>query len=325
MAALGQVILAAGLVVVGTPEPLGNARGVAVAAPALLSAATQPSDAPPKPTPAQPTDGTASAPGPANSAANEAAAPATPGPARRHRPRFWLPLGALLIGAGFVTALLLTRLKSRTRPNNIAASPAADDALAKAPPPPDESAQIDSPATALAKAEPSTAQALDSTSRLSRVDIVETLVEELTSADSAQRRHAIWELGQRGHSAAIQPLVNGLLEADSQEKSLIFAALAEISSRNLKPMHRALALGLQDPSPEVRKNAIRDLAQVYDPVVQLSHMLAHAAQDPDLEVQKTAQWALDQLGRIAAAPYPSEPATLESAYDGEGPRLPPGS
>jgi hypothetical protein len=129
-------------------------------------------------------------------------------------------------------------------------------------------------------------------------------VQELASGDGAVRRHAIWELGQRGHSNAIQPLVDGLLQADSQEKSLILAALAEISSRSLKPMHRALALGLQDPSPEVRKNAIRDLSRVYDTVVQLSHMLAHASQDPDPEVQETAQWALSQLNRIPAAPYP---------------------
>ncbi|WP_228040832.1 HEAT repeat domain-containing protein [Nodosilinea sp. LEGE 07088] len=151
--------------------------------------------------------------------------------------------------------------------------------------------------------EPAADQALDTT-RLSSVDIVDSLVGELSSLDGSVRRHAIWELGQRGHSAAIAPLVNGLLAADSQEKSLILAALAEISSRNLKPMYRALALGLQDPSPEVRKNAIRDLSRVYDTVAQLSPMLAHAAQDPDPEVQATAQWALRQLNRSPAAPYP---------------------
>ncbi|TVQ08817.1 MAG: hypothetical protein EA368_10980 [Leptolyngbya sp. DLM2.Bin27] len=164
---------------------------------------------------------------------------------------------------------------------------------------------------------------LEATTRLTPVDIVDSLVNELTSADGAARRHAIWELGQRGNSDAIQPLVNGLLQADSQEKSLILAALAEISSRSLKPMHRALALGLQDPSPEVRKNAIRDLSRVYDTVVQLSHMLAHASQDPDPGVQETAQWALNQLNRIPAATYPTQAATLDAAADSEGHRLPP--
>jgi HEAT repeat protein len=162
------------------------------------------------------------------------------------------------------------------------------------------------------------------------VDIVDSLVHELDSADGSVRRHAIWELGQRGHSDAIQPLVNGLLDADSQEKSLILAALAEISSRSLKPMHRALALGLQDTSPEVRKNAIRDLSRVYDTVVQLSHMLAHATQDPDPGVQETAHWALNQLNRIPAAPYPSESTALDTTCDDdhqqsipEGRRIPP--
>ena len=160
----------------------------------------------------------------------------------------------------------------------------------------------------------------EETSRLTPVNIVDTLIDELASSDPTVRHRAIWELGQRGHSAAIQPLINGLLTADSQEKSLILAALAEISSRSLKPMHRALALGLQDPSPEVRKNAIRDLSRVYDTTVQLSHMLAHATQDPDLEVQETARWALEQLNRIRASSSP-ESLPPESAYVGD--RLPP--
>ncbi|MEA5451301.1 HEAT repeat domain-containing protein [Leptolyngbya sp. CCNP1308] len=164
---------------------------------------------------------------------------------------------------------------------------------------------------------------LEATTRLSSGDIVDSLVYELASRDGAVRRHAIWELGQRGHSDAIQPLINGLLEADSQEKSLILAALSEISSRSLKPMHRALALGLQDPSPEVRKNAIRDLSRVYDTVVQLSHMLAHATQDPDPSVQETAQWALSQLNRIPAAAYPALPPDANSPYDSDSHRLPP--
>ncbi len=158
------------------------------------------------------------------------------------------------------------------------------------------------------------------TTRLSLGDIVDSLVNDLASADGAIRCQAIWALGQRGNSDAIQPLVEGLLEADSQEKSLILAALAEISSRSLKPMHRALALGLQDPSPEVRKNAIRDLSRVYDTVVQLSSMLGHATQDPDPGVQETAQWALSQLNRIPAAPYPSA-LPSEHVYDSD--RLPP--
>lgn len=130
--------------------------------------------------------------------------------------------------------------------------------------------------------------------RLPTVNIVGTLVGELSSADATVRRRAIWELGQRGNSTAIQPLVNSLMEADSQEKSLIFAALAEIGNRSLQPMQHALALGLQDASPEVRKNAIRDLSRLYDVVGQIRPLLVHATQDPDPEVKATAQWALGQ-------------------------------
>jgi len=134
--------------------------------------------------------------------------------------------------------------------------------------------------------------------RLPTVNIVSTLVGEISSADAAVRRRAIWELGQRGNSTAIQPLVNGLMVADSQEKSLIFAALAEIGNRSLQPIQRAWVLGLQDSSPEVRKNAIRDLSRLHDALGQIRPLLIHATQDPDPEVQATAQWALGQWDRV---------------------------
>jgi hypothetical protein len=157
--------------------------------------------------------------------------------------------------------------------------------------------------------------------RLPTVNIGEALVNELRSADVSVRQRAIWELGQRGNSTAIQPLVNSLMEADSQEKSLIFAALTEIGRRSLQPMQGALALGLQDSSPEVRKNAIRDLSRIYDTLGQISPLLIHATQDPDPEVQAVAQWALGQLTRLAPAPYLE--ASVEPSASGE--RLPPAS
>lgn len=239
----------------------------------------------------------------------------------------WFIVGSLALAACLGGWLFLGKGKRRSTAGSLtpvpsqtslppAMEPTEDTAAPTFPRLPDDPAATDLP--------------LKATTRLSRVDIVDSLVHELDSADRSVRRHAIWELGQRGHSDVIQPLVDGLLEADSQEKSLILAALAEISSRSLKPMHRALALGLQDPSPEVRKNAIRDLSRVYDTVVQLSHMLAHASQDPDPGVQEAAQWALNQLNRIPTAPYPSEPNALEATHDGdrqrptpEGHRIPP--
>lgn len=160
---------------------------------------------------------------------------------------------------------------------------------------------------------------VEETTRLSRVNITDELVTDLASQDSNQRHKTIWELGQRGNSTAIQPLVEAMIDADSKERSLILAALSEIGMRTLKPMNRALALSLQDENPEVRKNAIRDLTRVYDQISQISQMLGRAIQDNDPEVQETAQWALDQLGRIRSLPNPSLSGTDPSE---SSPQLP---
>ncbi len=136
------------------------------------------------------------------------------------------------------------------------------------------------------------------TAPLAQVDVIEGLIGDLRNPEPARRRKAIWELGQRGNSLAMQPLVDSMVNADSKEKSLVLAALSEIGIRSLKPMSRALAIALQDDNPEVRKNAIRDLTRVYDLVVQISQMLGHATEDEDPEVRQTATWALEQLNRI---------------------------
>jgi Putative peptidoglycan binding domain/HEAT repeats len=136
------------------------------------------------------------------------------------------------------------------------------------------------------------------TTPLAPVDIIDGLIGDLRNPDPTRRRKAIWELGQRGNSLAMQPLVDSMTDADSKEKSLVLAALSEIGIRSLKPMSKALAIALQDDNPEVRKNAIRDLTRVYDLVVQISQMLSHATEDEDPEVRQTATWALDQLSRI---------------------------
>ena len=133
---------------------------------------------------------------------------------------------------------------------------------------------------------------------LAQTDIIDGLIQELRTPDPTRRRKAIWELGQRGNSLAMQPLVEAMREADSKEKSLILAALSEIGIRSMKPLNQALAITLRDENPEVRKNAIRDLTRVYDLVVQISQMLGYATEDEDLEVRQTATWALDQLNRI---------------------------
>lgn len=139
---------------------------------------------------------------------------------------------------------------------------------------------------------------LSPTTRLTRTDPVEQLMGQLQSTDPTLRRKAVWELGQRGDSRAIQPLVNLMTLSDSKQRSLILAALSEIGTQTLKPMKRALAMSLQDSNAEVRKNAIRDLTRIYDLVAQISSLLAIATEDEDPEVRETARWALGQLNRI---------------------------
>jgi HEAT repeat protein len=130
---------------------------------------------------------------------------------------------------------------------------------------------------------------------VTRLDLVATLIEDLQETDTLKRRRAIWQLGQQADSRAVRPLVKLMAQADSKEHSLILAALSEIGMNTLKPMQQALSLSLQDPSPEVRKNAIRDLIRIYDLMIQTSQVLAYAAEDSDGEVRETALWALEQL------------------------------
>ncbi len=146
----------------------------------------------------------------------------------------------------------------------------------------------------------------ENTSGLAKVNIVEELIQDLSNPDPIKRRQAIWSLGQQADSRAIQPLVDLMIDADSQQRSLILAALAEIGISTLKPMNNALAISLQDQSPQVRQNAIRDLTRVYDMMAQISQILCHAVQDSDPEVQATARYALIQMNRIRGLPTVDE-------------------
>jgi peptidoglycan hydrolase-like protein with peptidoglycan-binding domain len=141
---------------------------------------------------------------------------------------------------------------------------------------------------------------LDTTpeSKVSKINIIDELINDLANPDPATRHKAIWELGQRGNSVAVQPLTRLLIEADSHEQSLVLAALSEISLQTLKPMNRAVAIALQGDNPEVRKNAIRDLTRIYDSLGQVGRLLGHASVDEDAEVRQTANWALEHLNQV---------------------------
>jgi hypothetical protein len=133
------------------------------------------------------------------------------------------------------------------------------------------------------------------TTRLQNVDFVEELIKDLHEPDPQKRRRAIWELAQKSDSRAVQPMIELMMGADSQERTLILEALSQISTRTLKPLNQALALSLQDKNPQVRKNAIRDVTKIYDLMSQMSQLLQHASEDPDKEVQEIANWAMKQL------------------------------
>ncbi len=143
-----------------------------------------------------------------------------------------------------------------------------------------------------------------------KIDPVEQWILELRDSNPTHRSQAIWELGQHGDSRAIQPLVDLLFSSDSKQRSLILASLSEISTRTLKPMNRALSLSMQDENAEVRKNAIRDLSRIYDLITQMSQLLQRAVDDPDAEVQETAQWAINKLARIRPS-LPSQDDLLD--------------
>ncbi len=168
---------------------------------------------------------------------------------------------------------------------------------------------------------PSTAQSsqglipTEKTSRIAKVNVVEKLIADLESTDSTQQRKAIWELGQKGDSRAIQPLVEQMVDSDSQQRSLILAALSEIGTRTLKPMNRALAVSMQDASPDVRKNAIRDLTRVFDAMAQISQILSMAMEDEDQEVQETARYAMSQMNRIRVLPSEGQETRIQYPED----------
>lgn len=260
--------------------------------------------------PADPDSADAEAPGePASTEAAEAEpepdaeaeAEAEPAAQPRSRRSSLLLLGGVAV-LSFGGGILLA---SRRRPSKATAEPVGATATNPAPEPTAATTSYDSSVVASSSFDdPNSAAPIDSAlaveepSKLAKVNIVDELVQDLRTGDPGKRHHAIWELGERGNSSAIQPMVELLMDADSKERGLILASLSEIGIRTLKPMNRALALSLQDQNPEVRQNAIRDMTRIYEQLLQTSQMLAHVSEDGDEDVRQTARWALNQLNRM---------------------------
>ncbi|GAB4230457.1 MAG: hypothetical protein Kow0049_12360 [Stanieria sp.] len=155
----------------------------------------------------------------------------------------------------------------------------------------------------LNQVESSSAMLVSPSSSISKLDIVPELIEDLKTSDRSMRRKTIWELAQRADSRAMKPLVELMINVDSQERSLILEAMTQIASRTLKPMNKALMLSLEDENSQVRQNAIRDLTRVYDLMSQVTKRLSQAVEDSDAQVQETAKWALQQLNQMPQVPW----------------------
>ncbi|OIP67623.1 MAG: hypothetical protein AUK43_18880 [Oscillatoriales cyanobacterium CG2_30_40_61] len=140
-----------------------------------------------------------------------------------------------------------------------------------------------------------------------KLDSQEQWINDLKQTNPNIRNNAIWELAQAGDSRAIQALLELLINSDSNQRSLVLAALSEIGTRTLKPLNRALSLSLQDENAEVRKNAIRDLTRIYDLATQMSQILQRAIDDPDPEVREMAKWATDRLSRLRSTNSSDQP------------------
>jgi len=301
------VVMALGSAVAGCPTSVASPRVVGTGGPSSLiaqapaaapdSTSDSTSDSAPDSTPdadadaAPPEESPAEAPSGENPSSDADSASPNPAPASDPR-RPWLPLGFGVLGAVLTlsSGVLLVRRRRQA---------ATDDDAPTSDPSPVGPGRSTTNGNGKAANTTDWDQEGDLTPRLLSVNIVHDLLNDLASPDTNRRRQAIWALGQKGHSEAVQPLVDAMLEADSQERGLILAALAEIGVYTLKPMTRALSLSLQDASPDVRKNAIRDFTRLSDLLTQMSQLLQYASQDSDPEVQATAQWALAQLGRVA--------------------------
>lgn len=159
--------------------------------------------------------------------------------------------------------------------------------------------------------------------RLAKIDITDELIRDLQNPDTTRRRKAIWELGQRGESKALQPLLDLMINSDSHQQSLILTAISEIGMRALRPMNRALLNSLQHESADVRKNAIRDVTRIYDQMAQLSQLLHHAMDDSDSEVRETAHWALGQLNRVRGGQEGHISSSMPRLEDGSSSHIPP--
>lgn len=130
---------------------------------------------------------------------------------------------------------------------------------------------------------------------LVNIDVVAELISDLQQSDRQLRRKAIWELAERGDTRSLKPLIDILPYVSPLDKSLVNKAVTQIVYRSFQPINDRLFTKLQSRNPEIRKNAIRDLRDLYMFIAPVTKKLAQMQQDADRGVSQTATQALQQL------------------------------
>ncbi|MDJ0898481.1 MAG: hypothetical protein QNJ55_06695 [Xenococcus sp. MO_188.B8] len=133
-------------------------------------------------------------------------------------------------------------------------------------------------------------------------DLVPELIVDLQVEDRNVRHKKIGELAQKGDPRAMTPLVELMIEADFQERSLILEAMTQITSLTLQPLNQVPILSLGDEHFQSQQDAIRDLTKLYELMSQVTKRLSKIINDSDQQVQKTAKWALKQLKQMPNSP-----------------------
>lgn len=146
-----------------------------------------------------------------------------------------------------------------------------------------------------AKIENGSANPLATDASTADIDPVVELIEDLQHSDRQIVRKAIWELAEKGDARSIQPLVNIVPTVSSLDKSLISNAITQLVHRSFQPIEHRLFANLEHQDPQVRKNAIHDLSDIYLFIAPVTKQLVRMQLDEDPEVSQAAVRALHQL------------------------------
>lgn len=128
-----------------------------------------------------------------------------------------------------------------------------------------------------------------------KIDLVVELIKYLQQPDEDLRREAILELARIGDSRAIEPLSEILSQVNSTDRRLVMVAITQIIRRSFQPLQELLFFTFDDANPEIKQNAIRDLAAIYAFVAPITKQLARMQVDRDMQVRQTAKLAIEQL------------------------------